>query len=159
MTFSDSPVDPAAGSTFVHHEAIAGHDLTYGHVELFLFSAATWNPHRVHYDQHYTQEVAGQPRLLVQGPLQAATMFQALRDGLAEGVTMQSLEYRHLAVLHAGEPARIAGRLSSVEDDTATVEMWVESVRSGQRTTTGIARLRRAASAPILSGPHLEGDR
>jgi 3-methylfumaryl-CoA hydratase len=140
---------------------MAGRNLSYGAVELFLFSAATWNPHRVHYDQHYTRGRAGQSGLLVQGPLQAATMFQALRDGLAEGVIIQSLEYRHLAVLHAGEPARIAGRLSGVvEDDTVTVEMWVESMRSGQRTTTGIARLRRAASTPVtLSRPSLEGDR
>lgn len=144
MTSGDPPADPVVGGAFLRHDAIVEQDRIYGNVELFLFSAATWNPHRVHYDQHYTQAVAGQPALLVQGPLQAATMFQALRDELAEGVSMQSLTYRHTAMLHAGEPARIAGRVSAVEDDTATVEMWVESLRSGQRTTVGVARLRRS---------------
>lgn len=160
MTSGSPPVDPVAEGAFLRHDAIAGQDRIYGNVELFLFSAATWNPHRVHYDQHYTRVVAGQPALLVQGPLQAATMFQALRDGLAEGVTMQSLEYRHIAMLHVGEPARIAGRLSAVEDNTATAEMWVESLRSGQRTTVGVARLRRARSLPAAPfGPSPEGDR
>lgn len=148
MTSGGAPVDPVAGGAFLRHDAIAGHDRTYGNVELFLFSAATWNPHRVHYDQHYTRVVAGQPDLLVQGPLQAATMFQALRDGLADGVTIQSLKFRHVASLHVGEPARVAGRLTAVEADTATVDMWVESLRSGQRTTVGVASLRRTTPPP-----------
>lgn len=160
MTSGGPQVDPAVEGAFLRHDAIAGQDRIYGNVELFLFSAATWNPHRVHYDQQYTQVVAGQPALLVQGPLQAATMFQALRDGLAEGVTMRSLEYRHVAMLHAGVPARIAGRLSAVEGDTATVEMWVESLRSGQRTTVGVARLQRAGWLPAAPPrPSQEGDR
>lgn len=148
MTSGGARVDPVAGDAFLRHDAIAGHDRTYGNVELFLFSAATWNPHRVHYDQHYTRVVAGQPALLVQGPLQAATMFQALRDGLADGVTIRRLRFRHVAALHVGEPARVAGRLTAVEDDIATVDMWVESLRSGQRTTVGVASLRRTTPPP-----------
>jgi hydroxyacyl-ACP dehydratase HTD2-like protein with hotdog domain len=138
---------PAQGASgFLRSRQIPTREHTYSALELFLFSAATWNPHRVHYDQDYTRGVAGEPELLVQGPLQAAHMFQFLREILAEEVSIFALEYRHRAVLHAGDPVRIGGRLVAGGPAAATVEMWVESSRSGQRTTTGLAHLRRTVT-------------
>jgi 3-methylfumaryl-CoA hydratase len=129
---------------------------TYSALELFLFSAATWNPHRVHYDSDYTRSVAGEPELLVQGPLQAAHMVQLLREGLADGVAIRALEYRHRAVLHVGELTRISGRLVSGDRAGASVEMWVESARSGQRTTTGLAHVEFTGAHPLASPPTTE---
>ncbi len=39
-------------------------------VQLFLYSAATWNPHRIHYDAEYAR-FEGHPDVIVHGPLQA----------------------------------------------------------------------------------------
>jgi 3-methylfumaryl-CoA hydratase len=44
-------------------------------VELFRFSAATSNSHRIHYDHIYATQVEGYPGLVVQGPLIAARLF------------------------------------------------------------------------------------
>ena len=44
-------------------------------VDLFRFSAATSNSHRIHYDHIYATQVEGYPRLVVQGPLIAARLF------------------------------------------------------------------------------------
>jgi 3-methylfumaryl-CoA hydratase len=139
MTAAKPPARVHEASGLLRGRTIPTREHTYSALELFLFSAATWNPHRVHYDQDYTRAVAGEPELLVQGPLQAAHMFQLLREALADGVAVRALEYRHRAVLHSGEPVRISGRLVSGDRARATVEMWVESGRSGQRTTTGLA--------------------
>jgi 3-methylfumaryl-CoA hydratase len=43
-------------------------------VEVFRFSAATFNAHRIHYDLPYTQTEEGYPNLVVQGPLTAAKL-------------------------------------------------------------------------------------
>jgi len=43
-------------------------------VQLFRFSALTFNAHRIHYDREYTREVEGYPGLIVQGQY-AATLL------------------------------------------------------------------------------------
>jgi 3-methylfumaryl-CoA hydratase len=43
-------------------------------VQLFRFSALTFNAHRIHYDRQYTREVEGYPDLVVHGPF-AATLL------------------------------------------------------------------------------------
>lgn len=116
---------------------------TYAPVELFLFSAASWHPHRVHFDQDYTRDVEGHTDLLVHGPLQAVHLFQALTSALDGRARLASVSYRHLGVLHVGEPVVIRGRVGEVDDAqrTATVELWMEKEGSGDRTTTGKAVL------------------
>lgn len=53
-----------------------------GPVDLFRFSAATFNSHRIHYDLPYTTEVEGYPGLIVHGPFTAARLCgYAARDG------------------------------------------------------------------------------
>ena len=39
-------------------------------VSLFLYNAAIWNAHRIHYDEIYTKEVEKHPAVVVDGPLQ-----------------------------------------------------------------------------------------
>lgn len=116
---------------------------TYRPQDLFLFSAATWNAHRVHYDQNYAVDIEGHQQLLVQGPLQAVHMFQVLIDSLVEAVSLRSVSYRHLSGLYLGQEASMSGKLVDVDVDategTATFDLWVERVEDGQRTTTGSA--------------------
>ena len=50
-----------------------------GPVDLFRFSAVTFNSHRIHYDRPYATEVEGYPALVVQGPLTAARLFGVAR--------------------------------------------------------------------------------
>jgi len=53
---------------------------TVDEVQMFFFSAATNNGHRVHYDEPYTTKVENRPALLVHGPLQAALLAKAVTD-------------------------------------------------------------------------------
>lgn len=114
---------------------------TYRAQELFLFSAATWNPHRVHYDESYATGVEGHESLLVQGPLQAVHLFQALTDALTDGARLASVRYRHLAPLHVGRQVVVTGQLTDMDRQarSATVELRMEVKETGQGTTTGTA--------------------
>lgn len=50
-------------------------------VDLFRFSAVTFNSHRIHYDAPYARDVEFYPGLVVQGPFIAAKLFaQARRE-------------------------------------------------------------------------------
>jgi 3-methylfumaryl-CoA hydratase len=47
-----------------------------GTANLFRFSAATFNGHRIHYDRRYAVDVEGYPDLVVHGPFVAAKLAQ-----------------------------------------------------------------------------------
>jgi 3-methylfumaryl-CoA hydratase len=69
-------------------------------VNLFRFSAATFNGHRIHYDLPYTAEVEGYPALIVHGPFAAAKLAElAMRDG-----TISKYSFRAVAPLFVGQP-------------------------------------------------------
>ncbi len=75
-----------------------------GPVQLFRFSAATFNGHRIHYDRPYAREVELYPDLVVHGPFTAARLAEmAARDGPLAG-----LEFRLLAPLFVDQPVRLA---------------------------------------------------
>lgn len=71
---------------------------------LMRFSAATANPHRIHYDHPYATGTEGYPGLLVQGPLSVLLLLEALR---LEGYAAESLTHRLTAPLYCGQPAVI----------------------------------------------------
>lgn len=73
-----------------------------GPVELFRFSAVTFNSHRIHYDLPYAREEEGYPDLVVHGPFTATRLC-----GLAAeqaGVPLRSFGFRAAAPLFAGQP-------------------------------------------------------
>ena len=79
-------------------------------VDLFRFSAATFNSHRIHYDRLYAREIEGYPDLVVQGPFTAVKLF-----GLAEarlGRPLCTFSFRAITPLFVSQPVI----LSEVED-------------------------------------------
>lgn len=69
-------------------------------LQLFAFSAATWNTHRIHTDPDYAAR-EGHPDVLVQSHLHAAFLMRALRDAVVpEGgrVVRFAWQNRHPAV-------------------------------------------------------------
>ena len=53
-------------------------------VSLFLYNAAIWNPHRIHYDEIYTKRFEGHPKLVIDGPLMGDWMAQCVSNWLNE---------------------------------------------------------------------------
>jgi 3-methylfumaryl-CoA hydratase len=84
-----------------------------GPADLFRFSAATFNSHRIHYDLPYAQSEEGYPALVVHGPFTAAKLFGfAARRGHG---SVRSFEFRATAVLFAGQPIYLAPGLEAGE--------------------------------------------
>jgi hydroxyacyl-ACP dehydratase HTD2-like protein with hotdog domain len=52
-------------------------------LQLFLFSAATWNSHRIHHDPGYAAQ-EGYPDVLVQSHLHACFLMEAVRSSVGE---------------------------------------------------------------------------
>jgi 3-methylfumaryl-CoA hydratase len=72
-------------------------------VNLFRFSAATFNGHRIHYDRPYATEVEGYPSLVVHGPFTAARLAEfAARAG-----ELASFSFRAQSPLFLGQPIRL----------------------------------------------------
>jgi 3-methylfumaryl-CoA hydratase len=73
---------------------------TPGPVELFRFSAATFNSHRIHYDLQYARQSEGYPDLVVQGPLVAARLFAVAR----QAGEIVRFNFRALASVFVSQP-------------------------------------------------------
>src|SRR5258708_40020595 len=83
---------------------LAPRQIIPGEIELFLFSAAAWLPHRIHYDRAFALS-DGHSGLIVPGPLQGSYLVQHVEDVLRPaGGGVTAFSYRHLA------PAAVAHR-------------------------------------------------
>ena len=108
-------------------------------VDLFQFSAAIWLTHRIHYDAAYTTEVEGHPAMPVQGPLQAVYLEQlarrSLEGRLGSRVRIVGFRYRHVAPAYVGQTLVCRGRVTSVDRDRVSCEVW--AAVDERRTTIG----------------------
>ena len=100
--------------------------------QLFLYSAATHNPHRIHYDRDYVTKVEGYPGLVFHGPLQAALIVE-LAAKLHGGKAPKKFTYRGLQPLFEGSEFTI-----NADDNASGMELWTANSQ-GQPTMKGTA--------------------
>lgn len=88
-------------------------------VNLFRFSAATFNSHRIHYDLPYAVEAEGYPALVVHGPFTAAKLAGfAASDGV-----LRRFKFRATSPIFLGQPVwlqRSEGEVRATRCDGAT---------------------------------------
>jgi len=77
-------------------------------VDLFRYSALTLNGHRIHYDEPYTREVEGYPKLVVHGPLLASQLMQAAARQRPNAIPAR-FTYRAVKPVFCEEPYRLIG--------------------------------------------------
>lgn len=77
--------------------------------QMFFFSAATYNGHRIHYDKRWAREVEGYDDVLVQGPLQSALLARAVTDWIGGRGRLVEFSVQNRAVAHPGEPLVFGG--------------------------------------------------
>jgi len=88
-------------------------EVTVGPVQMFRYSAVTFNGHRIHYDRDYARETEGYPGLVVHGPLIATMLLEFLQAQVARGRRVERFEFRAIKptfdiapfALHAAAPA------------------------------------------------------
>lgn len=75
---------------------------TVGPVELFRYSALTFNSHRIHYDRDYARDAEGYQGLVVHGPLLATLLFDHLAQ-VAGGRRIAAFSFRAVSPSFDGE--------------------------------------------------------
>ncbi len=112
-------------------------------VQLFLYNAALWNAHRIHYDYPYATEVEGYPGLVMAGPLLGDWLTQSVIEWLGDDGELASIEYSNRKASYIGEVLRSGGKVLSVDQETGTVELEMHIKNEADEVITpGVAIVR-----------------
>lgn len=115
-------------------------------VSLFLYNAAVWNPHRIHYDETYTTGVEGHPGIVVDGPLQGDWLAQCVANWLQEDGELERFHYSNRRAAYLGETLVSGGRIVDIDSGArrVTLELWVKNAADEITSPGGaVARLAR----------------
>lgn len=85
-------------------------------LQLFRYSAVTWNAHRVHYDQAWAAH-EGHAGLLVHSHLHAANALRVLTDGLDPDWRIAKVAYRIVRPSAVDRPLTASAEVSHRSDD------------------------------------------
>jgi hydroxyacyl-ACP dehydratase HTD2-like protein with hotdog domain len=117
--------------------------------QLFLFSAATHNPHRVHYDRAYAA-LEGHDDILVHGPLQGAWLHQFVRDWAGPRGRVLALAFQNRGRAFPERDLSFHGRVTSLDADVVALE--IEGVDdAGVVLVPATAKVRLPSRAPAAT--------
>ena len=108
--------------------------------QLFLFSAATHNPHRIHYDRDYAA-VEGHPDIIVHGPLQGAWLSQYVTEWAGPRGRMLTLTWQNRRSAVPERDYTFKGVVRSVDDDVVGLEVWAQDADGVLMPGTATVRL------------------
>ncbi len=108
--------------------------------QLFLFSAATNNPHRIHYDREYAA-FEGHPDVLVHGPLQGAWLHQFVAEWAGPGGRVVALNWQNRARAFPERDHTFRGTVTGIEGDEVHLEVSEED-DTGAKLMIGTATIR-----------------
>ncbi len=94
--------------------------------QLFLYSAATWNPHRIHYDVDYAR-FEGHPDVIVHGPLQGAWLTQYVTDWMGPRGRLVHAGWQNRASGLPEQDLTFRGRITAIDRGQVTLEVWEEA--------------------------------
>jgi hydroxyacyl-ACP dehydratase HTD2-like protein with hotdog domain len=105
--------------------AITPLTIAVNETQMFFFSAATYNGHRIHYDKDFARGVEGYDNILVHGPLQAALLSRALTDWIGGDGRLVAFSVQNRAVAHPGQELTFGGVVTGkrIADGVAQVDL------------------------------------
>lgn len=86
--------------------------VTVDETQMFFFSAATYNGHRIHYDKEWARDTEGYDNVLVHGPLQAALLARALGDWVGGRGRLVTFSVQNRAIAYPGEALSFGGEVT-----------------------------------------------
>ncbi len=101
-------------------------------VTLFLYNAAVWNPHRIHYDETYTTQVERHPGIVIDGPLQGDWLAQVVTNWLGDAGTILRFSYSNRKATYLPETLVSGGRIAAIDRERkqVTLELFVRNAAS-----------------------------
>jgi hydroxyacyl-ACP dehydratase HTD2-like protein with hotdog domain len=91
--------------------------VTVDETQMFFFSAATYNGHRIHYDKEWARDTEGYDTVLVQGPLQAALLSRALTDWIGGSGRLVAFSVQNRAIAYPGQALTLGGVITGKRPD------------------------------------------
>jgi hydroxyacyl-ACP dehydratase HTD2-like protein with hotdog domain len=109
--------------------------------QLFFFSAATYNGHRIHYDKDWARSVEGYDDVIVQGPLQAALLARAVTDWIGGRGRLLEYAVQNRAVALVGEQLTFGGSVTGkrLVDNIGMVDLDIAGRRNDTVLMPGTA--------------------
>jgi hydroxyacyl-ACP dehydratase HTD2-like protein with hotdog domain len=109
--------------------------------QLFFFSAATYNGHRIHYDKDWARTVEGYDDVIVQGPLQAAVLVRAITDWIGGSGRLVAYAVQNRAIAVAGEELSFGGSVTGkrLVDNIGLVDLEIAGRRDDTVLMPGTA--------------------
>lgn len=121
-------------------------------VDLVAYAGATWDWHRLHFDQTYAAS-RGLPAPIVDGQMFGALLVEQVQDAFGPKARVIGVTFRFAAMVYADEVVRVRGRVIEVVPDrgrsTVTVEQSITVEDEEGRTA-----MREAQTTAVLAtGP------
>ena len=113
--------------------------------QLFRYSAVTWNPHRIHFDESYARD-EGHAGLALHSHLRAALALRCVTEGLGPDWQVTNFAYRLRQPVYAPADLVYTARVTAAERDRLIVELSEETA-SGELGFEGTAHVSRTAGA------------
>ena len=92
-------------------------------VTLFLYNAAIWNAHRIHYDEKYATEVEHHPAVVIDGPLQGDWLAQVAINWAGDDGELIEFEYSNRKACHLGQKLTSGGEVVALQVAEAKAEL------------------------------------
>ncbi len=102
-------------------------------LQLFAFSAATWNTHLIHYDAEYARTREGYPDVLVQSPLFACFLSQAIRAAYGPEPVIARLGWQNRGTAVPGDQLTVTGEVTEVTPGPDGTEIGLSLEEHNQR--------------------------
>jgi hydroxyacyl-ACP dehydratase HTD2-like protein with hotdog domain len=122
-------------------DPLPGLTVTVDERQMFFFSAATYNGHRIHYDKDWARTVEGYDNVLVQGPLQAALLARAITDWIGGRGRLVEYAVQNRAIAFPGEELSFGGVVTGkrVVDGSGLVDLDIAGKRGSTVLMPGTA--------------------
>ncbi|WWC85162.1 uncharacterized protein L201_000019 [Kwoniella dendrophila CBS 6074] len=100
---------------------------------LFLYSALTNNPHKIHYDLEWTQQREGHSKPLVHGPLNATLLIElSNKFGLNRQKQLKEFQYRAVNPMTIDKEIRLSGNWTDNNKDNKESLLELNAAQSGK---------------------------
>ena len=106
-------------------------------VQLFRFSAVTWNSHRIHYDEAYARS-EGHADVVVQSTLRGEQLLGVVRSWLGDRGEIRSFEWRNLLPAHPDQTVTCGGTVVALDGDLVRIALEARGP-DGDVVTSGSA--------------------
>jgi hydroxyacyl-ACP dehydratase HTD2-like protein with hotdog domain len=114
-------------------------------LELFRYSAVTWNPHCIHFDESYARQ-EGHAGVALHSHLRAALALRCVCEGLGPDWQVTKLAYRLRKPVYAPADLTYRARVTTAQGDSLTLEL-IEESPSGDLGFEGTAWVSTTAAA------------